>query len=342
MDERIPKSPPIVTYRYRPARHRMPYYGYYQEPLGPPLPPFVAKRLPKYSSQYIPLYESRYLPPRNISPPRKGQWVWLHSPPRMEGYRPQRAPVCPEPQGIKYPRRNLGRNPRQPYVDIYDQTRIKCPYNGMAKGAHVAINKCFPAPQVPRAAPLPRATKGPVLYSPKDLEPHIPREPLPRMTKGPILYSREDLEPYPVKTPLPRVSKGPVMYSTKVSQPLAAKGSQANVTKTPQSLGSKGTLPRATKGPRFLAKKVPRFRVPNFSRSFRRKSSRSNLMKDSQASLTKGSRPSLARGSRVSLAKGSQPSLVHSPTDPAPKKLSKNVKISSTGKKYCSASKWPF
>ena len=324
----------VPFHRYRPARHRMPYYGYYREPLGPPLPPFVTKRLPKYGSQYIPLYESRFLPPRIIPPPRKGPCVQPYSPPRVDGYRPQKAAVCPEPLGMKYPKRNLAKNPKQPYLNIYEQRSTKNPCCGMTRGGHVAINKCFPVPCPPRA-PLPRATKGPVLYSPKDLEPHIPRTPLPRMTKGPILYSREDLEPH--LAPLPRASKGPVLYPTKVSQSLAANGSQLNMTKGPQSHGSKSTLPRAPKGPRFLATKVPRFCT-----SFRRKISRSNLVRDSQVSLTKGSRPSLARGSRVSLAKGSQPSLAHTAVYPAPKKPPKNVKISSTGKKYCSASKWPF
>nr|XP_060614492.1 proteoglycan 4-like [Anolis sagrei ordinatus] len=353
MDEGIP-DPPLTSYdRYRASRQRMPYYRYYSKPLGPPLSPFVKKRLPKYGSQYIPFYGPRYFSSRTLPLYEKGlfssktlplyqrgHYIPPYRPSGGAGYQPRGLNPHTDSHATKLPQRNLARNPTQPHVDMYQRHLLQSPYNGVIKDRRGTITKGS-VPDAPRA-PLPRVTKGPVLYSPKDLEPHLPKAPLPRMTKGPVLYSPRDLEPHLPKGPPPYIPKSPSKHSAKRIPPLVPTDSQLNVNKAPQHHTSKGMLSRATKGSRTIASKVPRFSLLNFSRSLRKKASRRNRVKTSQTSLVKGSQPSLTRDSRGSLAKSSQPNLVHTSTCPDLKKLSSNVKVSRTGKKYCSAAKWPF
>ncbi|XP_053225730.1 uncharacterized protein LOC128404262 [Podarcis raffonei] len=344
MGDAAPGLPLNFSHRYRRASQKVPYYGYTS---GRPLPPFVSKRLPRSGSQYYPFYGSRYPAYKTLPPRGKVPCAQLYSPPGVTGYQPRGATVYPDPHTARYSK--LNKNPTLPHTAIYQKPLpTQCPYSGMTKGRHGPINKGS-LPCV-TGAPLPRVTKGPVMYPTNVSQPCLNKAPLPRMTKGPVLYSSKDLlphihEPPPrlAKGPLPRMTKGPVFYATEDPQPGLGNASQANVTKGTQPHPAKGTLPRATKGPRLVVTKVPRFSALRASRYFLKRASRPNLTRGSQPSLVKGSRPSLAKGSRVSLTKGSQPSLVRNTTNlAASKKLPKNVKIASTGKKYCSATKWPF
>ncbi|XP_007428859.1 uncharacterized protein LOC103048846 [Python bivittatus] len=341
MDHGI-RSPSLqFSHRYRYAREKMPYYAYHCKPIGPPLPLFVKKRLPRYGSQYFPLYGSRYVSSRSIPFHRRGIWMTPYSLASVAGYQPWIIPRVSEACSSKSPKLRTTRNPVRPYVDSYQyplQTTV--PYDGMTKGPHGPINKGSLPCVIPER--VLRVTKGPVLYSSKDLHPSSAQIPLRRACKGPVFYASQDPLLCSSKEELPRVSKGPDQYPLKGAQRSRAADSYLPMTEDPPQSGAKVTQPRATKGPRLIATKVPRFSALTVSRSFLKRGVHSFLTKTSQTNLCKGSRSSLSKTSWLSLGKGSQPSLVRTATTPAPKTLSKNVKISSTGKKYCSTTKWPF
>ncbi|XP_063172853.1 uncharacterized protein LOC134506550 [Candoia aspera] len=341
MDHGIRGRPWQFPHRYRYAREKMPYYAYHCKPIGPPLPLFVKKRLPRYGSQFIPLHGSKYISSRSIPVHGHGIWVTPSSLARVAGYQPRTIPRASEACASKSPKIRTTRNLMRSCTDGYQyalQTTI--PYDGMTKGPHGPINKG----SLPCVAPerVPRMTKGPVLYSSRDLHPTLTQISLPCISKGLAFDASQDPLLCSSREELAQRSQGPAQYPSKGTQRSKARDSHLPVTKDPPQPEAKGSQPRATKGPRLIATKAPRFSALTASRSFLKRGARSFLTKTSQPNLAKGSQSSLSKNSRLSLAKGSQPSLVRTATSPAPKTLSKNVKISSTGKKYCSATKWPF
>ncbi|XP_054853190.1 small proline-rich protein 3 [Eublepharis macularius] len=312
--------------------------------------PFVKKGPTYYGPRYIPLYGSKSPLSVRIPVYEEGPRAPLRPPPcTTTRYQPRRVSVCPEPTTTKYPEVNLTRK--------LARASLRCPrscatYSGMTKGRYGTITK-MPEPYANKV-PLPRMTKGPVIYSTKPPQPYVTKDPLPTVIKDPVIYPTSKPQPCETKVPLPRMTKGPVIYVTKDSQPYINNSTQIRTAKGMLSRAAKHTLAQVkkgtTRGPRLLSTKVPHLGVMKPSRLWLSKVSQSqpclttgsqpNLAKGSRVHLTKGSQPNLAKGSRVHLTKSSQPNLIHTGTFSSPKKLAKNVKISTTGKKYCSATKW--
>ncbi|XP_034291542.1 uncharacterized protein LOC117676271 [Pantherophis guttatus] len=340
MDHGIRGNPLQFSRRYRYAREKMPYYAYHCKPIGPPLPMFVKKRLPRYGSQYIPLYGTKLISFRNIPLYRRGIWVTPYLPARVAGYQPRTIPVefdvCPS----KFSKPRTTRNPVRPYVeDFQHQIQSTAGYDGTTKGPHGPIHKGSLPCMIPER--VPRMTKGPVLYSSRDLHPGLTQ--VPRVSRRPTFYASEDPLLCSSKEELSQRTKRPTQYPSKLTQGNRVRDSAPPmINDPPQPEAKLSSQPKAVKGSRVIATKVPRANFLTLSHSFIKRGAHSFLTKTSQAHFFKGSRASLVKPSRTSLVKGSQPSLAHTAIFPAPKNLSKTVKISNTGKKYCSAINWPF
>lgn len=319
------------SYRGRYPREKMPYYAYHCKPIGPPLPMFVKKRLPRYGSQYIPLYGSKLISSSYIPLHRGGIWVTPYSLARIAGYQPRTIPAEFDAFPNKGLKPRTTRNPPRPYVEDYPYPfQSTAAYDGTTKGPHGPINKGSLPCMVPER--VPRMTKGPVLYSSRDLHPDLTQ--IPRVSRRPTFYASQEPLLCSSKEELSQRNRRPTQYPSKVPMGSRARDSDLPVTNDPPPTEAKISQSRATKGSRVIATKVPRTNFLTLPRSFIKRGARSFLTKTSQAHFFRGSRPSLA--------KGSQPSLAQTAHSPAPKHLSKTVKISSTGKKYSSATNWPF
>ncbi|XP_026548742.1 uncharacterized protein LOC113430516, partial [Notechis scutatus] len=322
---------------HRYAREKMPYYAYHCKPIGPPLPMFVKKRLPRYGSQFVPLYGSKLISSRNIPLYRRGIWVTPYSVAHVAGYQPRTIPVDFDACLTKFSKlRMTGNLVRSDVEDYPYQIQSTAGYDGTTKGPHGPIHKGSLPCVVPER--VPRMTKGPVLYSSRDLHPGLTQ--VPRVSRRPTFYASEEPLLCSSKEELSqRTKKLNTQYPSKVPQGNRGRDSDLPQVDDPLQPEAKiSSQPRATKGSRVIATKVPRANFLTLSHSFIKRGARSFLTKTSQNHFYRGSRASLVKPSRTSLVKGSQPSLAHT----APKNLSKTVKISSTGKKYSSSVNWPF
>lgn len=295
--------------------------------------PFVKKGPTYYGPRFIPLYGSKYPLSINIPVHEERRYAPPRPPPYgATKYQPRRVSVCPEPPTTKHPEVNLTRklaraSLRNPRPGIMYSGVTKYRHDNIAKGPQIHVQR----------VPMPRMSKGPVIYTPSNAQVFATNDPVICVTKSPILYSTSSPKPCEDKVPLPRMTKGPVLYATKGTQPYVTNSSQVHGSKGILSRAAKHALSRvkkSTKGPRLISTKVPRLGVMKPSRLWL------NKLSQSQPSLTKNSQPNLAKGSVGNLAKGSQPILIHTGASPSPKKQNKNVKISTTGKKYSSATKW--